>query len=101
MAATEVAALEAVRQWAVVAIDLARDLCAGAGAGARQKSGPFDLVTPADVVIEGRLAGLISERFPEHSIVGEEGTREHPESRWRWSILDRLRARAPMTEWSH
>jgi myo-inositol-1(or 4)-monophosphatase len=51
------------------------------------------LVTDADYEIEGLLAGHLRATYPEHGIIGEEGTREiHGECVWAIDPLDGTRA---------
>ena len=57
-----------------------------------QKKGPIDLVTAADITAEREFRALISSRFPDHSVLGEEqASAAHGASatRCRW-ILDPL-----------
>jgi len=52
------------------------------------KKGPIDLVTAADLQVEREFRQLIAERFPSHTVLGEEqssGT-DVPPSRFRWII---------------
>jgi myo-inositol-1(or 4)-monophosphatase len=48
--------------------------------------GEADLVTRADRESEALIVGHIRERWPEHNIIGEEGTRDENGSEWRWYI---------------
>lgn len=57
-----------------------------------QKKGPIDLVTAADVAAERGFRELIGRRFPDHSVLGEEGANGAPArstTRCRW-IVDPL-----------
>ena len=57
-----------------------------------QKKGPIDLVTGADVAAEREFRALIAARFPDHSVLGEEGASGAPavsQTRCRW-IVDPL-----------
>jgi myo-inositol-1(or 4)-monophosphatase len=57
-----------------------------------QKKGPIDLVTAADVTAEREFRELITTRFPDHSVLGEEqasGVSGASKTRCRW-ILDPL-----------
>ncbi len=45
-----------------------------------------DLVTEADRASEKLIVERLRELFPEHGIYGEEGTRSHLESEYRWYI---------------
>lgn len=48
---------------------------------------PFDPVTEADREAEAAMRRLISKRFPEHGIIGEEYGEERPDAEWVW-LLD-------------
>jgi len=48
--------------------------------------GDADLVTVADREAEALIVGRIRERFPKHSILGEEGTRKEDGSEFRWYV---------------
>ncbi|MDH4101395.1 MAG: inositol monophosphatase [Nitrospirota bacterium] len=48
--------------------------------------GEADLVTEADRASEELITGRIRELWPDHDIVGEEGTRTESGSDWRWYI---------------
>ena len=56
--------------------------------GIRTKRNPADLVTRADRLSEDLIVGLLRERFPDHGIVAEEGSRR-PGAEYRW-IVDPL-----------
>lgn len=51
----------------------------------RTKRNPADLVTRADRMSEELIVALLRERFPDHAILAEEGTR-HPGAEYRWII---------------
>lgn len=54
------------------------------------EKGPADLVTEADVASQTAIHRILSERFPDHGFVGEEGLLTAPgESDYRW-IIDPL-----------
>jgi myo-inositol-1(or 4)-monophosphatase len=56
----------------------------------RQKSGMVDIVTDVDVQSEQQVCSIISDAFPTHTIVGEEGgARPGRDRRFRW-IVDPL-----------
>jgi myo-inositol-1(or 4)-monophosphatase len=48
--------------------------------------GDVDLVTVADRASEKLIVGRLSERFPEHGIFGEEGTRSGLDRAYRWYV---------------
>jgi myo-inositol-1(or 4)-monophosphatase len=48
--------------------------------------GEADLVTQADRESEALIVRRIRERWPEHGIMGEEGTRSNPGSEWQWYV---------------
>lgn len=78
-------AFEAVTDWTLEAIRLA----ALVGAGeipATRKGEPFDIVTPADALIEAYLREQVRSLFPQHGFVGEEGGRSAGENDWRWLV---------------
>jgi len=51
--------------------------------------GDVDLVTIADRLSEEEIVSLISALYPEHRIIGEEGTEKNTNSKYRW-IIDPL-----------
>ena len=51
-----------------------------------EKKGPVDLVTAADREVEARFRALISARFPDHSVLGEEEGAGRPGARCRWIV---------------
>jgi len=51
----------------------------------RTKRNPADLVTRADRMAEDLIAGLLRERFPDHGVLAEEGTRRAG-TEYRWII---------------
>ena len=48
--------------------------------------GEADLVTDADRASEHLIVSRLHQRWPEHSIVAEEGSRRHSESSYRWYV---------------
>jgi myo-inositol-1(or 4)-monophosphatase len=48
--------------------------------------GDVDLVTVADRAVEKLIRIRLGEKFPEHGIYGEEGTRERLEAEFRWYV---------------
>jgi histidinol phosphatase-like enzyme (inositol monophosphatase family) len=57
--------------------------------GLENKAGPgaFDPVTRADRGAEAAIRGLISRRYPEHGVIGEEYGEDRPEAEFVW-VLD-------------
>ncbi len=53
---------------------------------ATEYKGDVDLVTEADRASEALIKQRLAERFPEHGIYGEEGTRERLSSEYRWYV---------------
>src|ERR1700759_2101673 len=53
---------------------------------ATEYKGDVDLVTEADRASEKLIVERLHVAFPEHGIYGEEGTRSHLESEYRWYI---------------
>ncbi|HEX5235192.1 MAG TPA: inositol monophosphatase family protein [Silvibacterium sp.] len=53
---------------------------------ATEYKGDVDLVTEADRASEKLIVERLREVFPEHGVFGEEGTRSHLESEYRWYI---------------
>lgn len=53
---------------------------------ATEYKGDVDLVTEADRASEKLIASRISEKFPDHGIYGEEGTRAGLERNYRWYV---------------
>ncbi|MEM4389189.1 MAG: inositol monophosphatase family protein [Candidatus Micrarchaeia archaeon] len=51
-----------------------------------REKGPGNIVTNVDEEIEQKLCSMIAKAFPQHSIVGEEGTERAGESAWRWVV---------------
>jgi len=51
--------------------------------------GPHDFVTEVDKKVEALYAEEIRKAFPEHGIIGEEGTSDNPDNEWVW-VLDPL-----------
>jgi myo-inositol-1(or 4)-monophosphatase len=79
--------LRAAREVAAEAGEEALRAFASGGGEVRRKSGPHDLVTEADEVIERLIATRLLERFPQDGILGEEGTGDRPgDSGFTWAI---------------
>ncbi len=53
---------------------------------ATEYKGDVDLVTEADRASEALIKQRLGERFPEHGIYGEEGTRERLDGEYRWYV---------------
>ncbi|MBU1017533.1 inositol monophosphatase [Patescibacteria group bacterium] len=51
--------------------------------------GPHDFVTEIDKKVEAMYVNEIRKAFPEHGIIGEEGTSDNPDNEWVW-VLDPL-----------
>lgn len=77
-------AFEAAREWATEAIRLATD--PSTGAEGTRKSDPFDIVTPADGLIERYLRSQVRGRFPEHGFLGEEEGGTNVGHGWQWIV---------------
>ena len=77
-------AFEAARDWATAALRLATDPRTGSE-GAR-KGDPFDIVTPADGLIERYLRAQVQERFPGHAFLGEEEGGPNGVHVWQWIV---------------
>lgn len=56
---------------------------------AQAKAHPHDPVTPFDRAAERAIVARLTERFPEHGILSEEGTDARPTAQYRW-IIDPL-----------
>jgi len=82
--ATEELAFEAVLEWATAAMQLATDPATGSE-GAR-KGDPFDIVTPADGLIERFLRTQVRDRFPGHGFLGEEEGGTSGSDGWQWIV---------------
>lgn len=52
----------------------------------KSKNGLFDPVTAADREAECAITGLLTERFPNHGVVGEEFGERNPGARYTWVI---------------
>jgi histidinol phosphatase-like enzyme (inositol monophosphatase family) len=57
------------------------------GAPKEDGSGGFDPVTEADKGAERAIRALISERYPDHGVIGEEYGEDRPDGEWVW-VLD-------------
>lgn len=75
---------EAARDWASEAVRLASDP-ATSSVGTR-KGDPFDIVTPADRVIERHLRAEALARFPSHAFLGEEEGGPNGTHDWQWIV---------------
>ncbi len=53
---------------------------------ATEYKGEVDLVTVADRTVEAFLRQALAEKFPDHGIFGEEGTRDRMDSGYRWYV---------------
>ncbi len=73
-----------MRDWAAEASRLAAD--PSTGREATRKGDPFDLVTPADGVIERYLRDQVRERFPDHGFLGEEEGGANGSHGWQWIV---------------
>jgi myo-inositol-1(or 4)-monophosphatase len=51
-----------------------------------RNKGPVDLVTDADIASERKIAEILRETFPDHSIMGEEEERGDPDAEFLWVI---------------
>jgi myo-inositol-1(or 4)-monophosphatase len=77
-------AFEAAREWSLEAVRLGAD--PGTGREAARKGDPFDVVTPADAVIERYLRAQVKERFPDHGFLGEEEGGANGAHGWQWIV---------------
>jgi myo-inositol-1(or 4)-monophosphatase len=80
-----------VFQFAGVAEEIAREAGAllrdyYARGVAMEYKGDVDLVTEADRASEALILARLAERFPEHGVYGEEGTRERLGGEYRWYV---------------
>jgi len=82
--ATDELAFEAVLAWATSAMQMATDPATGSE-GAR-KGDPFDIVTPADGLIERFLRNEVRVRFPGHGFLGEEEGGSGGADGWQWIV---------------
>lgn len=82
--AAEDLAFEAARDWATAALRLAND--PATGSVGTPKGDPFDLVTPADGIIERHLRAEALRRFPDHGFLGEEGGGAAEPHGWQWIV---------------
>ena len=78
-------------EWTPIAAEIAREAGARlreffAEGVATEYKGDVDLVTVADRSVEKLIRTRLGERFPEHGIYGEEGTREGLEREFRWYV---------------
>jgi myo-inositol-1(or 4)-monophosphatase len=79
--------LDAAERAAVAAGSILKDLF---GRVEAREKGPFDLVTEADLASQRRIAAMLGEAFPDHTLLAEEeGVVPDPENPWRW-IVDPL-----------
>jgi myo-inositol-1(or 4)-monophosphatase len=77
-------AFEAVRPWGLEAARLATDPLMRREA--TRKGDPFDVVTPADALIERYLRSQVRERFPDHGFLGEEEGGANRVRGWQWIV---------------
>jgi myo-inositol-1(or 4)-monophosphatase len=84
-AAEEQRAFDAARDWALTTIDMAADVEA-AGFEAAEKAAIFDMITPADGLIERYLREQVAARFPTHRFVGEEEGGTEDRLGWLWVV---------------
>lgn len=54
--------------------------------GVESKGPPGDFVTKYDRMSEGQIAKAIAGKYPDHGIIGEEGTSRNPKARAQWHI---------------
>ena len=90
---TDLLPAQAAREWrwaheaAEIAIEAGSQLRRFFEAGvATEYKGEVDLVTVADRTVEAYLRRALAERFPEHGIFGEEGTRDRLDAPFRWYV---------------
>jgi myo-inositol-1(or 4)-monophosphatase len=81
-------AFDAAGEWAADAMRLAADPSTGAEASRKGEpfGDPFDVVTPADGVIERYLREEVRKRFPEHGFLGEEEGGANGAHGWLWVV---------------
>jgi myo-inositol-1(or 4)-monophosphatase len=84
--AIESDAFEAAGTWGREAIRMARERARLQNITFETKHDEFDLTTPADGAIERYLVKAITERFPGHAILGEEGGAVAGNESWQWVI---------------
>ena len=82
--ATEHQAFDAARDWAAAAMRLALD--PATGSKGTRKGDPFDIVTPADGVIERYLRSHALAQFPGHAFLGEEEGGANGTHAWQWIV---------------
>jgi myo-inositol-1(or 4)-monophosphatase len=75
---------DAARDWATAAMRLATDPATGSEGSS--KGDPFDIVTPADGIIERYLRAQASEQFPDHAFLGEEDGGNNGGHGWQWIV---------------
>jgi myo-inositol-1(or 4)-monophosphatase len=73
-----------VRGWATAAIELAAD--PATGTEGTRKGDVFDIVTPADGMIERYLRTQVQAQFPGHSFLGEEEGGANGAHGWQWIV---------------
>ena len=83
---TEQAAFESLADWGREALRLAREVGYQRAIPFETKRDQFDLTTPADHAIERYLVSAITDRFPGHAILGEEGGALAGREPWQWVI---------------
>src|SRR5476649_1310033 len=57
------------------------------GGALKDGGGGFDPVTEADKGAERAMRALISQRYPDHGVIGEEYGEDRPDAEWVW-VLD-------------
>ena len=73
-----------MRDWAIAALELAAD--PATGRDGTRKGDPFDIVTPADGLIERYLRAQVRARFPGHGFLGEEEGGANGAHGWQWIV---------------
>jgi myo-inositol-1(or 4)-monophosphatase len=85
-ASVEQEAFRAADTWGREALRIAREIAGQPRIAIETKRDDFDLTTPADKQIERYLADAIRQRFPDHAILGEEGSEVPGAEPWQWII---------------
>lgn len=83
MTSFEAFAVDLARAAAAVTLPLFRTDCAQEDKG---EPGAFDPVTQADRDAEAAMRRLITERFPEHGVIGEEYGEDRPNAEYVWML---------------
>lgn len=84
-AAVEDLAFAAAGEWALAAIRMASDI-KSRGFEAAEKGAIFDMITPADGLIERYLRDQVARQFPDHAFLGEEQGGVHERSGFLWVV---------------